>query len=171
MHHREHRRRSADHGLRHAQGGRAGLCGKAQPQEPETVDGELLKQMNQRGEISGCIVEGPISYDCAMSKEIADFKGYQSPCAGDCDVLLAPNIHAGNIMGKMLTGHLRRQDGRIHRGRQMPHRHDQPRLLRRGEVPVHRHLRRGRPESIRRNPNGATFDSQPRLYVHQAGRL
>ena len=76
---------------------------KLNPKMPETVDGDALKQMNQRGEISGCIVEGPISYDCAMSKEIADFKGYQSPCAGDCDVLLAPNIHAGNIMGKMLT--------------------------------------------------------------------
>jgi phosphate butyryltransferase len=38
-----------------------------------------------------------------MSKEIADFKGFQSPVAGDVDVLVAPNIHAGNIMGKMLT--------------------------------------------------------------------
>ena len=59
--------------------------------------------MNRRGEIRHCVVEGPISYDCAVSKEIADFKGFESPCAGDCDILLAPNIHAGNIMGKMLT--------------------------------------------------------------------
>ena len=36
-------------------------------------------------------------------KEIADFKGYQSPVAGECDILLAPNIHAGNIMGKMMS--------------------------------------------------------------------
>lgn len=49
------------------------------------------------------MVEGPISYDCAVSREIAEFKGFQSPCAGDCDILLAPNIHAGNIMGKMFT--------------------------------------------------------------------
>ena len=76
---------------------------KLNPKMPETVEADALKQMNQRGEITGCIVEGPISYDCAMSKEIADFKGFQSPCAGDCDVLVAPNIHAGNIMGKMLT--------------------------------------------------------------------
>ncbi len=76
---------------------------KLNPKMPETVEGDALKQMNQRGEIEGCIVEGPISYDCAVSKEIADFKGFQSPCAGDCDVLVAPNIHAGNIMGKMLT--------------------------------------------------------------------
>lgn len=76
---------------------------KLNPKMPETVEADALKQMNQRGEITGCIIEGPISYDCAVSKEIADFKGFDSPCAGDCDVLVAPNIHAGNLMGKMLT--------------------------------------------------------------------
>ena len=76
---------------------------KLNPKMPETVEADELKQMNLRGEITGCIVEGPISYDCAMSKEIADFKGFHSPVAGDVDVLVAPNIHAGNIMGKMLA--------------------------------------------------------------------
>lgn len=76
---------------------------KLNPKMPETVDADALKQMNLRGEITGCIVEGPISYDCAVSKEIADFKGFNSPVAGDVDVLIAPNIHAGNIMGKMLA--------------------------------------------------------------------
>ena len=76
---------------------------KINPKMPETVEADALKQMNLRGEIGGCIVEGPISYDCAVSKEIANYKGFESPCAGDCDILLAPNIHAGNIMGKMLT--------------------------------------------------------------------
>lgn len=76
---------------------------KLNPKMPETVEGDALKQMNARGEIRHCIVEGPISYDCALSKEIADYKGFESPCAGDCDILVAPNIHAGNIMGKMLT--------------------------------------------------------------------
>ena len=76
---------------------------KLNPKMPETVEADALKQMNLRGEIPGCVVEGPISYDCAVSKEIADYKGFESPCAGDCDILLAPNIHAGNIMGKMLT--------------------------------------------------------------------
>lgn len=76
---------------------------KINPKMPETVEADALKQMNQKGEITDCIVEGPISYDCAMSKEIADFKGFVSPVAGDADVLVAPNIHAGNIMGKMLT--------------------------------------------------------------------
>ena len=70
---------------------------------PETMDAAELKAMNQRGEITNCIVEGPISFDCATSKEVAEFKGFNSPCAGDCDILLAHDIHAGNIMGKMLS--------------------------------------------------------------------
>ena len=76
---------------------------KLNPKMPETVEGDALKQMNLRGEIEHCVVEGPISYDCAVSREIAAFKGFVSPCAGDCDILVAPNIHAGNIMGKMLA--------------------------------------------------------------------
>lgn len=75
---------------------------KVNPKMPETVEADELKAMNLRGEIPGCVVEGPISYDCAVSSEIAQLKGYKSPCAGECDVLLAPDIHAGNIMGKML---------------------------------------------------------------------
>ena len=76
---------------------------KVNSKMPETLDGQALKEMNQRGEITNCIVEGPISYDCAVDKEIAAFKGFESPVAGDVDILLAPNIHAGNIMGKMLS--------------------------------------------------------------------
>jgi len=76
---------------------------KVNPKMPETVEAAELARMNREGEITGCIVEGPISYDCAVDGEIAKLKGYQSKIAGDVDVLVAPNIHAGNIMGKMLT--------------------------------------------------------------------
>ncbi len=76
---------------------------KVNPKMPETVEARELKEMNERGEIKNCIVEGPISYDCAISKEIAEFKSFESPVSGDVDVLVAPNIHAGNIMGKMLA--------------------------------------------------------------------
>ena len=76
---------------------------KLNPKMPETVEADQLKQMNLNGEIPGCVVDGPISYDCAVSREIADFKGFTGPCAGDCDMFIAPNIHAGNIMGKMLA--------------------------------------------------------------------
>lgn len=76
---------------------------KVNPKMPETVEAAELARMSREGEIKDCIVEGPISYDCAVDKEIARLKGYQSRIAGDVDVLVAPNIHAGNIMGKMLA--------------------------------------------------------------------
>lgn len=76
---------------------------KVNPKMPETVEAAELARMNREGEIKNCIVEGPISYDCAVDGEIAKLKGYESRIAGDVDVLVAPNIHAGNIMGKMLT--------------------------------------------------------------------
>lgn len=74
---------------------------KVNTKMPESVEAAELQEMNRRGEIENCIVEGPIQYDCAMRKDIADFKGLKSEIAGDPDVLVAPNIHAGNIMGKM----------------------------------------------------------------------
>ncbi|WP_313184975.1 bifunctional enoyl-CoA hydratase/phosphate acetyltransferase [Lacrimispora sp.] len=76
---------------------------KVNSKMPETVEAAELARMNRDGEIKNCIVEGPISYDCAVDGEIAKLKGYESRIAGDVDVLVAPNIHAGNIMGKMLT--------------------------------------------------------------------
>ena len=76
---------------------------KVNPKMPETLEARELQEMNAAGEIKNCIVEGPISYDCAMSREIAEFKGYESRISGDVNILVAPNIHAGNIMGKMLA--------------------------------------------------------------------
>jgi len=73
------------------------------PKIPETIDADMLKKMNQRGEISNCIVEGPISYDLAMSRESARIKGYNSPVVADADILVVPNITAGNILGKSLV--------------------------------------------------------------------
>jgi phosphotransacetylase len=71
---------------------------------PDAVDGDALKQMNLKGEITGCIVEGPISFDLATSMESAVIKGYDSPVAGDADLLVVPDICAGNILAKCLTG-------------------------------------------------------------------
>ena len=78
------------------------LCCKETVDEkmPETLDAQALKEMSQRGELGDCIVEGPISYDLAMSKERAKIKGYACPYSGDFDILTPPNIHAGNIFGK-----------------------------------------------------------------------
>ncbi|MCD8323507.1 MAG: bifunctional enoyl-CoA hydratase/phosphate acetyltransferase [Clostridiales bacterium] len=76
---------------------------KVNPKMPETVEADALKQMNKNGEIKDCIVEGPISLDIALSKEIANVKGFDSPVAGDADVILVPNIQVGNILGKSIT--------------------------------------------------------------------
>lgn len=76
---------------------------KVNPKMPESVDAGLLKEMNLKGELKNCIVEGPISYDLTMSKESAKIKGYESPVVGDADILIVPNITAGNILGKSLV--------------------------------------------------------------------
>ena len=70
---------------------------------PEAVDADMLKKMNQSGELKNCIVEGPISYDLAMSKESAKIKGYHSEVTEDVDIIIVPNITTGNILGKSLV--------------------------------------------------------------------
>jgi phosphotransacetylase len=77
---------------------------KVNPKMRDTVDADMLKQMNQRGEITGCVVEGPISFDLATSAEAARIKAYESPVAGDADILLMPDINSGNVLAKSLTG-------------------------------------------------------------------
>ena len=74
------------------------------PAMPETADGAALKAEGERGEFGPCLVEGPISLDLATDGEAARVKGYRSPVAGDADILLAPSIAAGNLLGKSLYG-------------------------------------------------------------------
>ena len=69
---------------------------------PESVDAAALKRMNEQGEITGCVVEGPISYDLAVCKESAETKGYESAVAGDADLLVCPNIVTANVLIKCL---------------------------------------------------------------------
>lgn len=76
---------------------------KVNPKMPETVDAAELKKRNLDGEISGCIVEGPISFDLAYDKQAAVIKEYTSEVSGDADILLAPNIHVGNLVSKALN--------------------------------------------------------------------
>lgn len=74
------------------------------PKMPCTVDAEALTKMNESGEITGCVVDGPLSMDMAIDKEAAAHKGGTGrKIAGDADVLLFPDIHAGNLVYKTLT--------------------------------------------------------------------
>lgn len=70
------------------------------PKMPETVEAREIQDSAERGELGQCCVRGPISYDIAMSAEIAAYKGYTGEGCGDFDILLVPNIHTGNILGK-----------------------------------------------------------------------
>lgn len=72
------------------------------PKMPSTVEAAKLKEMNQRGEIEG-IVDGPLAFDLAISKEAAIHKGVKSEVAGDADILLVPFIEVGNALGKSFT--------------------------------------------------------------------
>lgn len=72
------------------------------PKIPDSADALKLTEMNRSGEIVGCMVEGPISMDIALSEHIAQKKHYESQIAGDVDVLLMPNVLAGNLAVKLL---------------------------------------------------------------------
>ena len=74
------------------------------PKMPCTVDAVELTKMNEEGKITGCIVDGPLSMDMAIDKEAASHKGGSGrKIAGDADVLLFPDIHAGNLVYKTLV--------------------------------------------------------------------
>jgi phosphate butyryltransferase len=81
------------------------LCAKEKvnPKMKDTVDAKELEEMCNRGEIKGCIVGGPFALDNAVSIEAAKHKGIKHPVAGEADILLAPDIEAGNILYKSLV--------------------------------------------------------------------
>lgn len=65
-----------------------------------TLDAALLSIMERRGQIRNCIIDGPLAFDNAISFESKEHKGITGPVAGDADVLLVPNIEAGNVLYK-----------------------------------------------------------------------
>lgn len=83
----------------------AAICAKEKvnPKMPDTVDAKELEDMCKNGEIKGCIVGGPFALDNAVSEEAAKHKGMDNLIAGKADILLAPDIEAGNILYKSLV--------------------------------------------------------------------
>jgi len=73
------------------------------PKMPATLDAAILSKMNQRGQIKGCIVDGPFALDNVVSEEAAKHKGIESPVAGKADIIVTPDIEAGNILYKALV--------------------------------------------------------------------
>ncbi len=73
------------------------------PKMQPSVDAALMTMMNKRNQITGCIVDGPLALDNAVSLEAAHHKGIESPVAGDVDLILTPDIYSANIMYKTLN--------------------------------------------------------------------
>ncbi len=76
---------------------------KVNPKMQPTVDAAELKRMASEGAFGSALVEGPISFDLAVSRHWADVKHFDSPVAGDADVFILPDIDAGNLLGKCCT--------------------------------------------------------------------
>jgi phosphotransacetylase len=70
---------------------------------PATIDAAALCKMAERGQITGAELDGPLAMDNAINLEAAKTKGIKSPVAGDADILLVPDLEAGNILAKLLT--------------------------------------------------------------------
>jgi phosphate acetyltransferase len=70
---------------------------------PSTIAAAALCKMAERGQITGAILDGPLAFDNAISKKAAETKGIHSRVAGDPDILLAPDLEAGNMLAKQLS--------------------------------------------------------------------
>ena len=91
------------------------------PKMPATVDAAELTRMVDEGEIKACIIDGPLSMDIALYKEAAEEKGALGrKVAGDADILLFPDIHAGNLVYKTIVHMVNCKNGNILTGTQAP---------------------------------------------------
>lgn len=79
------------------------------PDMQATLDAAALAMMSQRGQFKGCIVDGPLALDNAVSAEAARHKGISSPAAGQADILMVPEIESGNVIYKAMVyfGHVK----------------------------------------------------------------
>ncbi|GLK74776.1 hypothetical protein GCM10008171_00280 [Methylopila jiangsuensis] len=73
------------------------------PKMPATLDAAALSKMAERGQIAGALVDGPLAFDNAISLAAAREKGIVSPVAGEADILLVPDLEAGNMLAKQLS--------------------------------------------------------------------
>jgi len=73
------------------------------PKIQATIDAAALCKMADRGQIEGALLDGPLAFDNAISREAALIKGIHSPVAGEADILLVPDLEAGNMLAKQLA--------------------------------------------------------------------
>jgi phosphate butyryltransferase len=85
---------------------KVGILGAVETVNPKmeaTLHAAILKTMNQRNQLTGCIIDGPFALDNAVSAEAASHKNIKSDVAGDVDILVTPDINSGNILYKALN--------------------------------------------------------------------
>lgn len=91
------------------------------PKMPATVEAAELTKMCEEGKITGCIVDGPLSFDLAICPEAAKHKGAEGrKIVGDADILLFPDIHAGNLVYKAMVHTAKLKNGNIITGTKAP---------------------------------------------------
>lgn len=90
------------------------------PAMQATVDAALLTQMNHRGQIKDCIIDGPLALDNAVSALAAEHKGIKSEVAGQADILFVPTIEVGNVLYKSLIYFANAKVGAIISGAKAP---------------------------------------------------
>lgn len=73
------------------------------PEMQDTIDAAVLSKMADRGQIKGCVVDGPFAFDNAVSVEAAKAKGINSPVAGNTDIIVVPNLTVGNTVTKAIS--------------------------------------------------------------------
>lgn len=98
------------------------LCAveKVNPKMPATLDADKLTKMNEEGFIKGCLVKGPLAIDNAVCAEAAKHKGINHPVAGNADILIAPDIEAGNILNKSMEYFARAEKAGVIMGAKTP---------------------------------------------------
>lgn len=90
------------------------------PSMQATLDAAILTQMNRRGQIKDCIVDGPLGFDNAISMTAAEHKGIENEVAGKADILLVPTIEVGNTLYKSLTYFAKAKVGSVIAGAKAP---------------------------------------------------
>lgn len=90
------------------------------PTMQATIDAAALTQMNRRGQISDCIIDGPLALDNAVSTFAAEHKGIKNDVAGNADILLVPTIEVGNVLYKSLMYFAKAKVGAVIAGAKAP---------------------------------------------------
>lgn len=90
------------------------------PKMLDTIDSAALTQMNRRGQIRDCLVDGPLALDNAISAEFAKAKGINSPVAGQGEILVAPDLAVANTLSKAITHYAKKDSASIIAGTSVP---------------------------------------------------